>query len=185
MKHRTAHIMNRKCVHENATLCRRCGGEKSALHHRLLSHLAFLLLSRISWKIFLEKRFFSISFSSNWMGNSFWQPHHFSNHMWKEIYRLCTMVHNAFASKIHQLKKIKTKLLKGNKKILKKREKDLGFNFFFFFFTNGASLQFFFCQLRHSLNTMYLGNTKTRKNVFNFVVCEAVNRRVCLSVTQQ
>lgn len=43
------------------------------------------------------------------------------------------MVHNAFASKIHQLKKIKTKLLKGNKKILKKREKDLGFNFFFFF----------------------------------------------------
>ena len=44
------------------------------------------------------------------------------------------MVHNAFASKIHQLKKIKTKLLKGNKKILKKREKDLGFNFFFFFY---------------------------------------------------
>lgn len=43
------------------------------------------------------------------------------------------MVHNAFASKIHQLKKIKTKLLKGNKKILKKREKDLGLNFFFFF----------------------------------------------------
>ena len=43
------------------------------------------------------------------------------------------MVHNAFASKIHQLKKIKTKLLKGNKKILKKGEKDLGFNFFFFF----------------------------------------------------
>ena len=133
MKHRNAHIMNRKCVHENATLCRRCGGEKSALHNRLLSHLAFLLLSRISWKIFLEKRFFSISFSSNWMGNSFWQPHHFSNHMWKEIYRLCTMVHNVFASKIHQLKKITTKLLKGNKKILKKREKDLGFNFFFFY----------------------------------------------------
>lgn len=184
MKHRTAHIMNRKCVHENATLCRRCGGEKSALHNTLLSHLAFLLLSGISWKMFLEKRFFSISFSSNWMGNSFWQPHHFSNHMWKEIYRLCTMVHNAFASKIHQLKKIKTKLLKGNKKILKKREKDLGFNFFFFFLQM-VRLCNLFCQLRHSLNTRYLGNTKTRKNVFNFVVCEAVNRRVCLSVTQQ
>ena len=182
MKHRTAHIMNRKCVHENATLCRRCGGEKSALHNRLLSHLAFLLLGRISWKFFLEKRFFSISVSSNWMGNSFWQPHHFSNHMWKEIYRLCTMVHNAFASKIHQLKKIKTKLLKGNKKILKNKRTS---GLIFFFFLQMVRLCNLFCQLRHSLNTRYLGNTKTRKNVFNFVVCEAVNRRVCLSVTQQ